>query len=194
MRLRPRRAFAAGLLACAGPAWAQAPAPPVLPNWVLDLTHTFATVELPTALSTVRARFDKKAGTLQLDRDAKAGRVDFTVETASLSTGSAALDGQLRGWLDTAAHPQARFVGDAFTFQGQRVAAVAGTLTVAGRSVPVTLTASNFNCYTSPLFKREVCGGDFAATLSRAALGLGPEGGGWADTLRLVVQIEAVRS
>lgn len=162
--------------------------------YVLDLTHTFATVELPGPIATVQARFDRKAGTLQLDRAARTGRVEVTVEAASLSTGSAALDTQLRGWLDTAAHPQARFVGDGFRFDGDRVAAVSGTLTVAGRSTPLTLTATRFNCYTSPLFKREVCGGDFSAPLSRAALGLGPAGGPWADALRLVVQIEAIRS
>lgn len=187
-----RQLLGSVLLALAAqPASGQAPAGPA---YVLDLTHTFATVELPTPLSTVRARFDRKAGTLQFDRAAKTGRVDVTVEAASLSTGSTTLDTQLRAWLDPAAHPQLRFEGDGFVFQGDRVAAVQGTLTVAGRRVPLTLTAANFNCYTSPLFRREVCGGDFSAPLSRAALGLGPPGGPWPDTVRLVVQVEAIRS
>lgn len=183
-----KRAAVLLALAAAGSAGAQGH------PYVLELTHTFATVELPTPLATVRARFDRKAGTLQFDRAARTGRVDVTVEAASLSTGSAALDAQLRGWLDPAAHPQLRFEGDGFVFEGDRVTAVRGTLTVAGRQLPLTLSASNFNCYTSPLFRREVCGGDFSAPLSRAALGLGPAGGPWPDTLRLVVQVEAIRS
>jgi len=34
------------------------------------------------------------------------------------------------------------------------------------------LKATNFNCYDSPMLKREVCGGDFEATLDRSQFGM----------------------
>ncbi|MDP3223787.1 MAG: polyisoprenoid-binding protein, partial [Rubrivivax sp.] len=62
------------------------------------------------------------------------------------------------------------------------------------KSNPVTLKASNFNCYNNPMFKREVCGGDFETTIQRSQWGLGyglpvvaP------DNVRLLIQVEAIK-
>ena len=35
-----------------------------------------------------------------------------------------------------------------------------GLLTLYGKTNPVTLTATKFNCYLSPILKKSVCGGD----------------------------------
>jgi polyisoprenoid-binding protein YceI len=48
-------------------------------------------------ISTNRGRFDKKTGTVQLDKTGRSARVDITIETASISTGTAAFDQHLRG-------------------------------------------------------------------------------------------------
>jgi polyisoprenoid-binding protein YceI len=71
---------------------------------------------------------------------------------------------------------------------------VQGKLTLMGRTHPVTLKANRFNCYQNPLFKREVCGGDFEATLQRSLWdityglpAIAP------DSVRLLVQVEAIR-
>lgn len=166
-------------------------------DYAFDLTHTFASFEvLRAGTSTVRGRWDRKQGTLQIDRAAKRGRVEITVDMASINTGVPALNTLLQGpeVFDAAAHPEARFVGERFVFDGDRVAEVAGTLTLRGQARPLTLKATRFNCYTSPLFKREVCGGDFEATLARSAWGLGAGlPATVADDVRLLVQVEAVR-
>lgn len=184
--------FAAALLGAAAAATAQGH------PYTLDVTHTFATFEvLHAGLSTVRGRFDRKAGTVLFDRAAKTGQVEITVETASVSTGVAAWDERLRGpeGFDSARHPQAAFRSERFVFDGDRVGAVVGTLTLAGRSRPLTLKATNFNCYTNPLFRREVCGGDFEAVVRRSDFGLGAGlPATWADEVRLLVQVEAIRS
>jgi len=179
------------LLAAAGAALAQGQ------PYTLDITHTFATFEaLHLGTSTLRGRFDKKEGTVLFDRAAKTGRVEIAVETASVSTGVDALDRKLRSAevFNSAEHARATFVGDTFSFAGDRVSAVAGTLTIAGKAQPVTLKATNFNCYTNPLFRREVCGGDFEAVLRRSDFGIAaglpaivP------DEIRLLVQVEAIR-
>ena len=81
-----------------------------------------------------------------------------------------------------------------FNFAGDKVTSVEGTLTLLGKSNPVTLQAKQFNCYTNPMFKREVCGGDFEATIQRSHWGLGyglpvvaP------DSVRLLIQVEAIK-
>jgi len=160
-------------------------------DYSFDPTHTTVHIELPAAggLSIVIARLAKSEGTLAFDRTARSGRVEINVQAGALDSGIAALDAVLRGpqVLDADAHPLLRFVGDVFRFDGGQLAAVGGTLTVKGRDVPLTLNATRFNCYTSPLFRREVCGGDFEAVIERAALGLG-EG-----SALLRVQVEAIR-
>jgi polyisoprenoid-binding protein YceI len=58
----------------------------------------------------------------------------------------------------------------------------------------VVLKATNFNCYTNPMLKREVCGGDFTATVVRSQYGM--DFGismGFADAVKLVIQVEAIK-
>ena len=68
--------------------------------------------------------------------------------------------------------PDRRFVADKFSFNGDKVSEVAGTLTLMGKTHPVTLKATNFNCYQNPMLKREVCGGDFETTIQRSLWGV----------------------
>jgi polyisoprenoid-binding protein YceI len=165
--------------------------------YAIDPTHTFVTFEIVhLGTSTTRGRFDRKDGTVQFDRAARSGRVEMAIETASVSTGIAAFDSHLRGkdFFRSSEFPTAKFVADAFVFAGDKVAEVGGTLTLLGRTQPLTLKATRFDCYFSPLFRREVCGGDFEAVIRRSAWGLdwGLEYG-VPDDVRLIVEIEAIR-
>jgi len=163
--------------------------------YAIDPTHTFVGFDaLLFDLSTARGRFDRKEGSLDFDAAAHSGRVEIVIDTTSLNTGVAALDRQLQALLATGQHPSARFVAERFTFDGNKVAAVDGQLTLRGRTQPLVLKATRFDCYFNPLFRRQVCGGDFEATLLRSEWGL--DGGaeiGLADRLRLLVQVEAIR-
>lgn len=166
-------------------------------TYEVDPAHTFVTFEARHAdTSTVRGRFDRQAGSVVIDRQARTGRAQIEVDMASVSTGVAPLDGQLKGrdLFNAAEMPRAVFVGDRFTFEGDKVAAVSGTLTLLGKALPVTLKATHFNCYTNPLLKREVCGGDFETILVRSQWGMGHGiESGLPDRIRLLIQIEAVR-
>jgi polyisoprenoid-binding protein YceI len=63
-----------------------------------------------------------------------------------------------------------------------------------GKTHPVTLKATNFNCYMNPMLKREVCGGDFETTIVRSQWGMGwGLNMGMPDNVRLVVQVEAIK-
>ena len=58
----------------------------------------------------------------------------------------------------------------------------------------MTLKATRFNCYVNPMIKREVCGGDFEATIDRSRWGMDHAlQMGAPDQVRLLVQVEAVR-
>jgi polyisoprenoid-binding protein YceI len=166
-------------------------------DYAIDPTHTFVTFEIDHfGTTTNRGRFDKKEGTVQFDRAAKAGKVDITIDATSISTGTTPFDSHLKSpdILNTAAFPTARFVGDKFVFDGDKVKEVSGQFTLLGKTHPVTLKANKFNCYVNPMVKREVCGGDFEATIKRsqwgASFGLNY---GFSDDMRLVVQVEAVK-
>lgn len=70
-----------------------------------------------------------------------------------------------------------------------------GMLTLHGKTVPVTLKASRFNCYRSPLYARQVCGGDFETTITRSNFGITwGLNFGFEDVVKLVVQIEAIKA
>ncbi|KNZ31153.1 MAG: hypothetical protein AD742_18200 [Methylibium sp. NZG] len=163
----------------------------------IDPTHTFVTFEAKHfGTSTLRGRFDKKEGSVTIDRTAKTGKAEITLDMASVSTGVGPLDGHLKSkdFFNAGEHPTAKFVGDKFTFDGAKVTAVAGNLTMLGKTMPVTLKATNYNCYDNPMFKREVCGGDFETTLQRSQWGMdyGVKTG-IPDNIRLLVQIEAIK-
>ena len=166
-------------------------------DYAIDPTHTFATFEISHFGASVnRARFDKKEGTVQFDRAAKTGKVDISLDIASVNTGTAAFDKHLQSAdiFNAAQFPKARFVSDKFVFDGDKVSEVQGQLTLVGKTQPVTLKAKQFNCFQSPVLKREVCGGDFEATIDRTAFGVNyGVDWGFPKNVRIVLQVEAVK-
>ncbi len=166
-------------------------------TYSIDQSHTFVTFEVVHyGTSTSRGRFDKKDGTVILDRVAKTGKVDLSIDSASMNTGLASFDKVLQGanFLDAAKHPVIKFTSEQFVFNGDKVSEVVGNLTLLGQTHPVTLKASNFNCYANPFTKREVCGGDFDAIIQRSQWGMNYSvSKGIPDQVRLVIQVEAVK-
>jgi polyisoprenoid-binding protein YceI len=184
-------AFTMALLAAGVAAQAQ----PVI--YAIDPTHTFVHFEaVHQGTSTLRGRFDRKEGQVSIDRAAGTGRAEITIDLGSVSTGVAALDGRLKGkdFFDTDTFPTAAFVGDRFSFSGDKVTGVAGRLSLLGKTLPVTLQAVRYNCYTNLLLRREVCGGDFETSIARSQWGMGfGLDRGVPDQIRLLIQIEAIR-
>ena len=166
-------------------------------TYAIDPTHTFVTFEAKHFnTSTLRGRFDKKEGTVSFDRAGKSGKAEIVLDTSSVSTGVPALDTHLKSkdFFNAAQSPSVKFVGNKFTFEGDKVTGVTGELTMLGKTVPVTLKADGFNCYNNPMLKREVCGGDFETTIARTQWGM--DYGlqyGLPDNIRLLIQVEAVK-
>jgi polyisoprenoid-binding protein YceI len=166
-------------------------------DYAIDPTHTFATFEISHFGASVnRARFDKKEGTVQFDRAAKTGKVDISLDMTSVNSGTAAFDKHLQSAdiFNAAQFPKARFVSDKFVFDGDKVTEVQGQLTLLGKTQPVSFKANQFACYQSPMLKREVCGGDFEATIDRTAFGVNyGVDWGFPKNVRIVLQVEAVK-
>lgn len=165
-------------------------------TYAIDPTHTFVTFEVKHfGTSTNRGRFDKKQGTVTLDKEAKTGKVELTIETASINTGTGPFDGHLKSkdFFNAEAFPTATFVSDQFKFEGDKVVEVAGKLTLLGKTLPVTLKSSGYNCYENPRLKREVCGGDFETTIQRSAFGMSYAVPAIPDDVKLVIQVEAIK-
>ena len=166
-------------------------------TYAIDPNHTFATFEIQHfGTSTNRGRFDKKSGMVTLDKAAKTGKVEITLETGSINSGTANFDQHLQSkdFFNATEFPTAKFVGDKFSFSGDKVTEVSGMLTLLGKTNPVVLKATNFNCYISNMLKVEVCGGDFETTIVRSQYGMGwGLNFGFSDNVRLVVQVEAVK-
>ena len=166
-------------------------------TYALDPSHSFASWEISHfGTSTNRGRFNKTSGTVTIDKAAKTGSLDVTVDTTSLDTGTAAFTKHISSEeiINVAANPTARLVANKFVFNGDKVSEIDGTLTLHGKTNPVVLKATNFNCYMSPMVKREVCGGDFDMMITRSqydvSYGLNY---GFPDTMRVIIQVEGVK-
>ena len=166
-------------------------------TYAMDPTHTFVSFEIGHfGTSTNRGRFDKKEGTVQFDRAGKTGKVDLTIDAASISTGTIPFNQHLQSadFFNVAQFPTVKFTADKFVFAGDKVSEVVGSLTLLGKTNPVTLKASQFNCYQNQMIKREVCGGDFSATIQRSQWGMTwGSNFGFPDDVKLVVQVEAIK-
>ena len=167
------------------------------PNYAIDPTHTFVNYENGHyGTTTNRGRFSTKDGTLFFDRAGRVGKVEVVIDITSVNTGVDFLNRQIQGkdFFNVADFPTGTFKSDQFVFNGDKVSEVQGLLTLRGLTHPVTLKANKFNCYINPLFKREVCGGDFETTIQRSQWGvLWGLQFGFEDAVKLLIQIEAIR-
>jgi polyisoprenoid-binding protein YceI len=166
-------------------------------TYSIEPSHTAVTFEADHFnTSTLRGRFDKKEGTVEFDPAKKVVKIDLTIDTTSINTGLEPFNGHLKSkdFFNAAEFPTAKFVADKAKFNGDKVSEVTGTLTLLGKTQPVTLKAERFNCYDNPMFKRQVCGGDFTTTIKRSQWGMdyGVDKG-MVDNIRLLVQVEAVK-
>jgi polyisoprenoid-binding protein YceI len=159
----------AAMLACAG-----ARAAPV--HYTLDPNHSFPSFEAPhiQAISMWRGKIDKTAGTVVLDREAKTGSVDITMQANSIDFGLPKLNEhvQSKDMLDVQTFPTITYKADKMRFNGDAPAEIDGNLTMHGVTKPVTLHINSFKCIMHPMLKKEVCGADASAELNRSDFGI----------------------
>jgi polyisoprenoid-binding protein YceI len=145
-------------------------------TYQLDPNHTYPSFEADHlgGLSVWRGKFTKSSGTVTLDRAAKTGTVDVSVDPASIDTGNSKLDEHLKGdeFFDVAKYPSATYKGTAIKFNGDTPSEVTGTLTMHGVTKPLNLKIESFKCMMHPMLKRQACGVEASAEFNRADWGL----------------------
>ena len=167
-------------------------------TYQLDPTHTFPSFEADHfgGLSVWRGKFIKTSGTVTLDRAAKTGTVDVTIDPASVQTGNTKLDDHLRSdaFFDVTKFPTATYKGTDIKFDGDKPVEVVGTLTIHGVTKPVNLKIESFKCMQHPVLKREVCGVEASTSFDRSAFGMefGKSYGFSMDT-KLHIQSEGIK-
>ncbi len=167
-------------------------------TYAIDPSHTYPSFEADHfgGLSTWRGKFNKTAGTIVLDRAAKTGSLDITIDATSLDFGYDKLNTHAKGpdMFDVEQYPTAVFKSNAVTFHGKDPVAVAGELTLHGVTKPVTLAINKFKCIMHPMLKREVCGADASANFNRSDFGIGyGVQMGFSPVVKLAIQVEAVK-
>ena len=140
--------------------------------------------------------FTGATGTITLDRAARKGTIDVSIDTSTVRTSDAKLDTKVRGedFFNVAKYPTMRFKSSRLTFDGDRLVAADGELTMLGITKPVSLTVSNFVCGLHPYTKNPLCGAEVATTIKRSDWGmtyLAPKLVG--DDVKITIPVEAYR-
>jgi polyisoprenoid-binding protein YceI len=167
-------------------------------HYTIDPEHTYPSFEVPhiQSISIWRGKLVKTTGTIVLDRQAKTGKVDITMDASSIETGHAKVDEHLRSdaFFDVAKFPSITYKADTVKFSGETPVEIDGVLTMHGVSKPVVLKLNQFKCIKDPLRdNKDVCGADASAEINRSDFGIN-EGvsmsSGW---VKLAIQVEALK-
>jgi polyisoprenoid-binding protein YceI len=166
-------------------------------NYTVDPTHTYPSLEFShMGISVWRGKFNKTSGKVVLDRVAKSGAVDVTIDISSINFGLAAMDEKARSddFFNAGKFPTATYKGT-LKFAGDRPSAVEGQITIMGVTRPVTLSINLFKCMPHPMLKKEVCGADAQGELNWSEYGmkLSQYGQGDAGRVHLRIQVEAIK-
>jgi len=166
-------------------------------NYTIDPTHTYPNIEFyHMGISVWRGKFNKTSGKAVLDRVAKSGAVEVTIDISSINFGLAAMDEKARSddFFNTGKFPIATYKGN-LKFAGDRPSAVEGQITIMGVTRPVTLSINLFKCMPHPMLKREVCGADAEGELNWSEYGmkLSQYGQGEAGRVHLRIQVEVIK-
>ena len=162
----------------------------------LDPNHTLPRFEYNhLGYSMQLSRFDKTSGKIILDREAKTGSADIVIDTTSVNTGSTLFNGHIQGegLLDTAKFPTITFKSHDFKFDGDKLVAVNGDLTIKGITKPVTLTVISFLCMPHPMLKKDACGATATTTIKRTEFNAGKFAPYVSDEVTLTIPVEAIK-
>ena len=172
-------------------------------NYTIDPTHTYPHWEVNhLGVSNWRGQFGKSAGKFMIDRAAKAGSVEITVQTASVVSGDndkgsrpRSLDEHLRtpDFFNVAEYPTMIYKSTGVKFNGDNPGTIEGNLTLLGVTKPLVLHVENWKCQPNPFTKKEMCGGNASGSFKRSDFGMKFGLAGVGDEIKLWIQIEGYK-
>jgi polyisoprenoid-binding protein YceI len=166
-------------------------------TYTIDPVHSQPIFEVQhMGFSIQRGSFTKASGSITLDRAAKKGSIEVTIDAASIRTIDPKLDSHVKGedFFNVAKYPTITFKSTNLTFDGDRVVSVDGELTLLGVTKAVTLKVANEICGEHPFNKRPMCGAEASTTVKRSEWGMKygiPKA--VADDVHIIIPIEAYR-
>jgi polyisoprenoid-binding protein YceI len=166
-------------------------------TYTIDPVHSQPNFEVRhMGFSIQRGSFGKATGKITLDRAAKTGSVDVTIDATSIKTIDPRLDKHVQSedFFNVAKYPTITFKSTKLIFEGDRVVGIDGELTMLGITKPVTLTVDNEVCGEHPINHKPMCGAQASATVKRSDWGMKyglPRAVG--DDVHLIIPIEAYK-
>lgn len=162
--------------------------------YVLDPHHTNARFEIAHFdASTNHGGFYMLDGELKYNPQQKTASITIAIPTMSIQTGNKIFDKHMFGKeiLNAAKYPNIVFKSKKWHFANGKPQQIEGELEMLGKTNPVVLQVKRFNCYHHPMFKRDVCGGDFSAEIDRSLWGINYLLKPMGKTVSLSIQAEA---
>lgn len=165
-------------------------------TYQVDGTHTFPRFSYNHhGLSIQTSQFNITTGSVTLDKEARTGAVDITIDTRAIDTGSAVFNEHIQAedFLDTAKYPTATFKSTRVVFEGDQPRAIEGDLTIKGITKPVTLQVTHFAAMTHPMLKKDAIGANASTLIKRSEFNAGKYAPHVGDEVTITVAIEAVK-
>jgi len=162
----------------------------------VEPNHTFPRFSYThLGFTTQQSRFDKTTGTVVYDKEGRAGSVDITIDTRSVSTGSALFNQHIQAedFLDTAKYPNVTFKSTKVNFDGDKPVSIEGDLTMKGITKRVTLTVTRFLAAPHPIQKKDTIGADAYTIVKRTDFNMGKYAPAVSDEVRIDIAIEAIK-
>lgn len=165
-------------------------------TYIIDSNHSMPRFSYNHfGYSTQLSRFDKAAGKIVIDRAAKTGSVDVTIDTTSVNTGFALFNEHIQAeeFFNTAKFPTATFVSNKMNFEADKPVSIDGTLTIKGISKPQTLTLTSFMCTPHPMLKKDACGANATVVVKRSDFNMAKNVPYVSDEVTITLPVEAVK-
>ena len=162
----------------------------------VEPTHTYPRFEYSHfGYSNQQQRFDKTSGKIVIDRAAKTGSVDVSIDTTSVNTGYALFNQHIQAedYFDTAKYPAITFKSTKVKFEGDKPVAVEGNLTIKGVTKPVTLTVTSFHSMPHPMLKKDAIGANAMTKVKRSEFNMGKNVPYVSDEVSLTIAVEAIK-
>ena len=165
-------------------------------TFAIDGTHTFPRFSYSHfGYSKQLSRFNKTTGKIILDKEAKTGSVDVTIDMKSVDTGYDVFNSHIQGedFLDTEKYPTATFKSTKVHFEGDKPVAVEGNLTIKGVTKSMTLTIDSFQLMPHPMLKKDALGANASAKIKRSDFNAGKHAPYVGDEVTLDIGVEAIK-
>jgi len=164
-------------------------------TYAIDPVHTAPRFEYNhLGYSNQMHRFDKTSGKIVLDRAARSGSVDVSIDAKSVNTGYALFNQHIQDldYFDTAQYPVITFTSTAVKFDGDKPVAVDGNLTIKGVTRPVTLNVTSFHAMPHPMLGKDAIGANAVTRIKRSDFNMGKHAPYVSDEVTLGIAVEAI--